>query len=133
MSSEAVIEAFRRAEQLVSRRRPLEALRVLEPVLDVDPDQPGVDPDQPSVQLLLGRAYFFSSQLQRAESAFLRVLDFDPTDHYARLALGRTLQRQGRLSEARAQLRLAVTMYPDQPSYQEALGEINSNIALRSS
>lgn len=126
MTSEATIDAFRRAEELVSRRRPLEALRALEPVLDVESDQP-------SVQLLLGRAYFFSSQLQRAESAFLRVLDHDPTDHYARLALGRTLQRQGRLAEARAQLRLAVTMHPDHPAYQEALGEINTNIALRSS
>ncbi|MBE9373890.1 tetratricopeptide repeat protein [Saccharopolyspora sp. HNM0983] len=126
MTSEATITAFRRAEELVSRRRPLEALRTLEPVLDVDSDKP-------SVQLLLGRAYFFSSQLQRAENAFLRVLDFDPTDHYARLALGRTLQRQGRLAEARAQLRLAVTMHPDEPAYREALGEINTNIALRSS
>ncbi|MGW1676412.1 tetratricopeptide repeat protein [Saccharopolyspora sp. NPDC002376] len=123
MTTEGTVEAFRRAEELLGQRRPLEALRVLEPVLDVDPDKP-------SVQLLLGRAYYFSAQLRRAERAFLRVLDFDPSDHYARLVLGRTLQRQGRLHEARAQIRLAAMMYPD-PAYQEALGEINAHIATK--
>ncbi|TWF92680.1 tetratricopeptide repeat protein [Saccharopolyspora dendranthemae] len=125
MTTEGTVEAFRRAERLVTQRRPLEALSVLEPVVDVARDEP-------SVQLLLGRAYFFSAQLRKAERAFLRLLDLDPSDHYARLVLGRTLQRQGRLNEARAQLRLAATMHPD-PAYQEALGEINAHIAVRSS
>ncbi|WP_433871357.1 tetratricopeptide repeat protein [Saccharopolyspora sp. CA-218241] len=121
MTTDATLEAFRRAEDLVARRRPWEALRALEPVLDIAEDKP-------SVQLLLGRAYFFSAQLRRAENAFLRVLDADPTDHYARLVLGRTLQRQGRIKEARAQIKMAATMYPD-PAYQEALGEINAYLA----
>lgn len=123
MSSYGTVEAFRRAESLVKQRRPLEAIRVLKPVLDIAPDKP-------SVQLLLGRAYFFSAQFRRAELAFLRVLELDPSDHYARLVLGRTLQRQNRLYEAQTQLRLAATMYPD-PAYQEALGEINARIATR--
>lgn len=120
--TEGTVEAFRRAESLVSQRRPLEALRVLQPVLDIAAEKP-------SVQLLLGRAYLFSAQFNRAERAFQRVLDLDPSDHYARLALGRTLQRQGRLTEAQTQLRLAATMYPD-PAYQEALGEISAKIAV---
>ena len=41
----------------------------------------------------------------RAEEAFIRVLELDPADHYARFALGKALQRQGRLAEAHAQLR----------------------------
>ncbi|RDJ93814.1 ANTAR domain-containing protein, partial [Lacticaseibacillus rhamnosus] len=45
--------------------------------------------------------------LLTAEEAFLRVLEHNPSDHYARFALGRTLQRQSRLEEARAQLALA--------------------------
>ncbi|KEI45636.1 tetratricopeptide repeat protein [Saccharopolyspora rectivirgula] len=121
MTSDSAVEAFRKAEDLLSQRRPLEALRALTPVLDVAGDKP-------SVQLLLGRAYFHSAQLRRAEEALLRVLELDPSDHYARLMLGRTLQRQGRLNEARTQLRLAATMHPD-PAYQEALGEINARIA----
>lgn len=121
MKTESTVEAFRQAEKLVTQRRPLEALRALAPVLDVAPDKP-------SVQLLAGRAYLFSAQFQRAELAFLRVIELDPSDHYARLVLGRTLQRQGRLSEAQTQVRLATTMFPD-PAYQEVLGEINAHIA----
>ncbi len=124
MTTEGTLEAFRQAEKLVSQRRPLEALRALAPVLDVAPDKP-------SVQLLAGRAYLISAQFRRAERAFLRVLELDPSDHYARLALGRTLQRQGRLAEAQTQLRMAATMNPA-PEYQEALGEINARIAVNS-
>ena len=84
------VEQFRLAESLVSERRPLEALRELRPVLDAEPDAP-------SVQLLAGRAYLQSAQLRQAEDAFLRVLEQNPSDHYARFVLGRTLQRQCRL------------------------------------
>ena len=117
------VEQFRLAESLVSERRPLEALRELRPVLDAEPDAP-------SVQLLAGRAYLQSAQLRRAEEAFLRVLDHHPSDHYARFALGRTLQRQGRLEEASAQLAMAAAMNPT-PDYQEALNEVRMRLAAR--
>jgi Flp pilus assembly protein TadD len=119
---ESLFESFRRAEMLVARSRPLDALQALEPVLENRPDDV-------SVQLLAGRAYLNSAQLQRAESAFVRVLELDPADHYARFALGKALQRQGRLPEAHAQLRLAAAMDP-RPEYQEALGEVRARIAL---
>ncbi|SDD03128.1 tetratricopeptide repeat protein [Actinokineospora iranica] len=115
-------EAFRHAESLVAQRRPLDALAALAPVLDAEPNAP-------SVQLLAGRAYLGSAQLRRAEQAFLRVLELDPTDHYARFALGKTLQRQSRLPEAQTQLRIAVAMNPV-PEYQEALGEVNARISV---
>lgn len=118
-----VVEQFRLAESLVSKRRPLEALRELAPVLDAEPNAP-------SVQLLAGRAYLQSAQLHRAEEAFLRVLEHNPSDHYARFALGRTLQRQSRLEEARGQLAMAVAMNPT-PDYQEALNEVRMRIAGR--
>ncbi|HEV8562012.1 MAG TPA: tetratricopeptide repeat protein [Actinophytocola sp.] len=115
-------EAFRRAESLVAQRRPLDALAALAPVLDAEPDKP-------SVHLLAGRAYLGSAQLRRAEAAFQRVIELDPTDHYARFALGRTLQRLGRYPEAQTQLRIAAAMHPV-PEYQEALGEISARIAV---
>lgn len=118
-----VVEQFRLAESLVSERRPWEALRELRPVLDAEPDAP-------SVQLLAGRAYLQSAQLRRAEEAFVRVLEHHPSDHYARLALGRTLQRQSRLEEARAQLAMAAAMNPT-PAYQEALNEVRMRLAVR--
>jgi Flp pilus assembly protein TadD len=124
MSGDALetFEAFRRAESLVAQRRPLDALAVLAPVLDAEPDKS-------SVHLLAGRAYLNSAQLRRAEMAFRRVIELDPTDHYALFALGKTLQRMTRLAEAQTQLRLAVAMHPD-PVYQEALGEVSARIAV---
>ncbi|HVK24192.1 MAG TPA: tetratricopeptide repeat protein [Actinokineospora sp.] len=119
----STFDAFRQAEALVAQRRPLDALAALAPVLEAEPNTP-------SVQLLAGRAYLGSAQLRRAEAAFRRVLELDPTDHYAMFALGKTLQRQSRLSEAQTQLRLAAAMYPS-PEYQEALGEVNARIAVQ--
>lgn len=117
------LAAFRRAESLLGSRRPLDALQALKPVLEAEPDKP-------SVQLLAGRAYFHSAQLRRAEQAFNKLLEMDPTDDYARFILGRTLQRMNRLVEALAQLRMATAMNP-LPEYQEALGEVNARIALQ--
>jgi Flp pilus assembly protein TadD len=122
-TGEARFQAFRQAEALVERRRPLDALKALEPLLNDEPDKP-------SVQLLAGRAYFHSAQLRRAERAFTRVVELDPTDHYARFVLGRTLQRLGRFVEALAQLRMASAMNPV-PEYLEAIGEVRARIALR--
>ncbi|WP_197318670.1 M48 family metallopeptidase [Saccharomonospora sp. NB11] len=115
------VAAFRRAEKLV-RDRPLDALDALKPLLDSDPDKP-------SVQLLAGRAYFHSAQLNRAEAALTKVVELDPTDHYARLVLGRTLQRLGRWREALAQLRMATAMHPT-PEYRDALDHVSARVAL---
>lgn len=120
-----VVAQFRRAELLVSERRPLEALRELRPVLDAEPDAP-------SVQLLAGRAYLLSAQLRQAEEAFVRVLEHNPSDHYARFALGRALQRQSRLREACAQFAMAAVMNPT-PDYQEALNEVRMRLAASGS
>jgi len=115
-------EACRKAESLVAQRRPLDALAARAPVLDAEPDKP-------SVHLLAGRAYLGSAQLRRAEAAFQRVIELDPTDHYARFALARPLQKLGRYPEAQTQLRIATAMHPV-PEYQEALGEISARIAV---
>lgn len=115
-------DLFRRAEALLEQRRPIEALRALEPLVEENPRAP-------SVHLLRARAYFLSAQLRRAEASFRTVIELDPADHYARFALGRTLQRQGRLLEAQAQLRLAATMHPS-PEYQDTLHEIRASLIL---
>ncbi|MFC6091208.1 tetratricopeptide repeat protein [Saccharothrix lopnurensis] len=120
--TDGTFEAFRRAEALLAERRPLEALRELAVVLEAAPEQAGV-------QLLAGRAYLGSAQLKRAEAAFRKVVELDPSDHYARFALGRTLQRQSRLPEALTQLRMAAAMNPS-PEYQEALGEVSARMAV---
>lgn len=119
----SAVDEFRRAEDLLDRRRPLDALKALAPLLETEHAAA-------SVHLLAARAYLASAQFRRAEEGFLRVLELHPADHYARFALGRTLQRQSRLAEARAQLRMAAAMDP-RPEYQEALGEVSATIAVR--
>jgi thioredoxin-like negative regulator of GroEL len=64
--TDGTFEAFRKAEALMAQRRPLDALRELKQVLD----EAG---EAPSVQLLAGRAYLGSAQLNRAEEAFRKV------------------------------------------------------------
>ncbi len=59
------------------------------------------------LRLLLARAYFQSAQLGRAEATLTQVIEQAPTDSYAHLLLGRTLQRAGRHAEAARPLALA--------------------------
>ncbi|NJP48687.1 tetratricopeptide repeat protein [Streptomyces sp. SBST2-5] len=64
-------------------------------------------PEQTGPRLLLARAYYHSAQLRRAEAELRTLVERDPVEHYARLMLGRTLQRQGRHEEAASHLRIA--------------------------
>lgn len=121
-SEDVEFQAYKQAEAWV-KKRPLDALKIIEPVV-------AAEPDKSSVHLLAGRAYFHSAQLNRAEKALNRVLELDPVDHYARFVLGRTLQRLGRLAEALAHLRIATAMNPV-PEYQEALTEVRARIVLK--
>ncbi|MFE4621144.1 MULTISPECIES: tetratricopeptide repeat protein [unclassified Streptomyces] len=73
-------------------------------------------PDQTAQRLLLARAYYHSAQLSRAETELRAVLDRDPVEHYARLMLGRTLERQGRTDEAAPHLRMAAAMAGETPA-----------------
>jgi len=81
---------------------PLGALRLLRPVL--------AGYREPAVLELAGRAYFASAQLGRAETVLRELVAARPDDAYARLLLGRTLQRQGRRTAAGGELRLAAAM-----------------------
>lgn len=64
-------------------------------------------PSELAPRLLLARAYYHSAQLKKAEAELRLVIEQCPTDDYATLMLGRTLQRQSRHGEARPYLRLA--------------------------
>ena len=59
------------------------------------------------LRMLLARAYFHSAQFGRAEATLTQLIEESPTDGYAHLLLGRTLQRAGRHAEAARPLALA--------------------------
>jgi tetratricopeptide (TPR) repeat protein len=98
--------AFRTAHDLLSRRAPREALEVLEPALEADPDNTGL-------LTLRAWAYLIRAQLQRAEADLERLVAENPTDVWAQHALGRCLERQSRYAEALPHLRLAAAMTDD--------------------
>ncbi|MFD9422830.1 MULTISPECIES: tetratricopeptide repeat protein [unclassified Streptomyces] len=70
-------------------------------------------PEQVAPRLLLARAYYHSARLGKAEAELRAVLERDPVEDYARLMLGRTLERQGRHSEAAPHLRMASALTGD--------------------
>ncbi|MFI8438168.1 tetratricopeptide repeat protein [Streptomyces sp. NPDC079020] len=70
-------------------------------------------PHQVAPRLLLARAYYHSARLGKAETELRAVLERDPVEDYAHLMLGRTLQRQGRHTEATPHLRMAAALTGD--------------------
>jgi predicted Zn-dependent protease len=70
-------------------------------------------PEQIAPRLLLARAYYHSARLSKAEAELRAVLELSPVEHYARLMLGRTLERQGRPEDAAPHLRMAAAMSGD--------------------
>ncbi|MEV6396031.1 tetratricopeptide repeat protein [Streptomyces sp. NPDC051907] len=96
-------ERWSRAKLFFDAKEYVTAARILGALVDDAPKQ--VAP-----RLLLARAYYHSAQLSRAEAELRAVLELDPVEHYARLMLGRTLERQGRAADAAPHLRLAAAM-----------------------
>jgi hypothetical protein len=93
-------ERWERARMFFDAKDYAAAARVLGGLVEEVPEQTGP-------RLLLARAYYHSAQLRRAETELWVIVERDPVEHYARLMLGRTLERQGRQEEAEQHLRLA--------------------------
>ena len=111
---ESAYELLQRGQGLLARRHHAQAAIVLERA-----DR--LEPRKGSILEPLGRAYFMSSQLERAADTFRLLLDVDPSNHYAHYALGRSLIRLGRVDEGRTHLRLAVALQPDSRLYRGGL------------
>ena len=94
---------YRRAEQFFAAGQPAEAARLLGPVVDAAPDST-------AVLELQARALFAAAQLTRAEQALRALAERCPDDAWTQVALARTLERQGRGSEAGRHRRLATAL-----------------------
>ncbi|HEX8628176.1 MAG TPA: tetratricopeptide repeat protein [Catenuloplanes sp.] len=113
-----LLEEYRRATVFLETGDPAGAARLLEPIVEAEPQNA-------SVRQLLARAYFQSAQLRRAEEQLRFLIDLDPADHYAHHVLGRTLERSGRFAEALPYLRLAVAMR-DNDDYRAAVRRVET-------
>ncbi|HEV7871601.1 MAG TPA: tetratricopeptide repeat protein [Modestobacter sp.] len=91
---------YLRADLFFAMGQPIEAARVLEPLVAAEPGH------QAALELL-ARSYFGSAQLAQAEEALTRLVELAPASGWARRALARTLERQSRATEAEVHHRLA--------------------------
>jgi tetratricopeptide (TPR) repeat protein len=85
-------------------------------------------PDKASLHEALGRAYFASSQIQRARAEFERALELDPSNDYAHYSVGRCYERQGRLGDAAKHFKIANAM-ADNDLYSAALTRVLSRLS----
>jgi Flp pilus assembly protein TadD len=113
-----LLEEYRRATFFFESGNPLGAARLLEPIVEAEPQNA-------AVRQLLARAYFNSAQLAGAEAQLRTLIELDPSDHYAHHVLGRTLERAGRFREALPHLRLAAAMN-SHGDYTEALRRVET-------
>jgi Flp pilus assembly protein TadD len=114
---ESAYELLQRGHELLKQRHYAQAATVLE---RADREEP----DKASILEALGRAYYNSGQHDRSRETFERVLELDPSAHYAHFALGQSLKQLGRRSEARTHLRLAVALSPESKIYSGALARL---------
>jgi Flp pilus assembly protein TadD len=114
---ESAYELLQRGQALLKQRHYAQAATVLE---RADREEP----DKASILEALGRAYYNSGQHDRSRETFERVLELDPSAHYAHFALGQSLKQLGRRSEARTHLRLAVALSPESKVYSGALARL---------
>lgn len=100
---ETTFNAFSLARHCFELGDPIEAANILAPVAEREPESR-------SILELLGRAYFHSAQLTRAEQTFRRIVELDPCDSWAHIALARSLERQSRDTEAAPHRRMHAAM-----------------------
>ncbi len=81
-------------------------------------------PGRGSILEALARAEFNSRQYAQAAETFGRLLEVDPSGHYAHYGRGLSLLRSGRRSEARLHLRLATVLYPSSALYRTAYARL---------
>lgn len=111
---ESAYALLQRGQALIRSRHHAQAAIVLERA-----DR--VEPGRGSILEPLGLAYHHSRQYERARETFERLLEVDPSGHWAHFALAATLRKLDRAAEARTHLRLAVALDPRSELYRTAL------------
>ena len=81
-------------------------------------------PDKASIREALGIAYFRLGRYEEAEAEFRTVLEISPVNDYAHYALGRCLERQGRMVEANGHYKLARSLRPGEADYEARVRDL---------
>jgi Flp pilus assembly protein TadD len=83
------------------------------------------EPEKASIREALGIAYFRIRQWDAAEAEFRKLLELSPVNDYAHYALGRTLEKQGRVREANGHYKLASSLRPGSAQYRARIKELD--------
>ena len=83
------------------------------------------EPEKASIREALGIAYFRIARWEAAEAEFRKLLELSPVNDYAHYALGRTLEKQGRVREANAHYKLASSLAPASTQYRARIKEFD--------
>ena len=121
---ESAYDLLQRGRALSARRHYAQAAIILERA-----DR--LEPGRGSILEVLGRAYYMSGQRERSVDTFERLLEVDPSAHYAHYALGQSLKRLGHVREARTHLRLALALSPGSQLYRAALERLPAEARKR--
>jgi Flp pilus assembly protein TadD len=115
--SESTYSLFRQGEAHLKHGRAAQATVALEKAKKREPEKA-------SIREKLGIAYFRIRRWEEAETEFRKVLELSPVEDYAHYALGRCLEKQGRIQEANAHYKLASSLQPDSEQYRARIKEL---------
>ena len=85
------------------------------------------EPEKASIREALGIAYFRIGRWDAAEAEFRKLLELSPVNDYAHYALGRTIEKTGRLREANAHYKLASSLAPASTQYRARIREFDDD------
>src|SRR2546430_11990395 len=109
--SESTYSLFQKGKAHLKRGMPAQATVALEKAKKREPDKA-------SIREALGIAYFRIRRWEAAEAEFRKVLELSPVNDYAHYALGRCLEKQGRMHEANGHYKLASSLRPGSNHYR---------------
>ena len=115
--SESTYSLFQKGKAHLKRGMPAQATVALEKAKKREPDKA-------SIREALGIAYFRIRRWDAAEAEFRKVLELSPVNDYAHYALGRVLEKQGRMHEANGHFKLASSLQPDSEQYRARIKEL---------
>jgi Flp pilus assembly protein TadD len=86
-----------------------------------------LEPAKASIREALGIAYFRIHRYEEAESEFRAMLELAPVDDYAHYALGRSLEKQGKQTEAQGHYKLASSLRPASKQYASRIRALDED------
>jgi len=117
---ETTYQLFQKGREHLKRGMPAQATVALEKAKRREPEKA-------SIREALGIAYFRIRRWAEAEAEFRAVLELSPVNDYAHYALGRALEKQGKVQEANGHYKLARSLKPGDEHYASRVLDLGAD------